>query len=131
MNASIEKANKARSAILQIEHAPTELVLLRLCGDVAKVQYNFRLNGDTVDGELIENHDRSLRDALNCSLGGDLTDLAWTQATLGVKAGGLGLREAQTVALPAFIASRVTSRPHVHEMARHMDKTANQNGRRE
>ena len=121
MNTSIEKANKARSAILTIDHSPTELVLLCICGDVAKVQYNFRLNGDSIERELIDKHDQSLRGALSHSIDGDLTDNAWTQATLGVKKGGLGLREAQTIALPAFIASRVASRPHVHEMAQHME----------
>jgi hypothetical protein len=121
MRKSNDKARATRSAILKIEHSPTELVLARLCGDVAKVQYNLRLNGDCMDGDLLSEHDRSLRSTLDFSLGGDLTDIAWSQATLGVKHGGLGLREARTVALPAFVASRVASRPHVLEMAKHME----------
>jgi hypothetical protein len=121
MGKSNEKAKATRSAILKIGHSPTELVLARLCGDVAKVQYNLRLNGDCIDAELLAEHDRSLRNTLDFSLGGDLSDTAWSQATLGVKSGGLGLREACTVALPAFVASRIASRPHVLEMAQHME----------
>ena len=48
MDASVQKANKARTAILSLDHPQTELVLLRLCADVSKVQYNLRLNGDVV-----------------------------------------------------------------------------------
>ena len=88
---------------------------------MAKVQYNLRLNCDCVEDEQLSAHDRSLRNTLDTTLGGDLTDTAWSQATLGVKSGGLGLREAHTVALPAFIASRIASRPHVAEMAEHME----------
>ena len=40
----------------------------------------------------------------------------WRQATTGVWAGGLGLRAAVTVALPAFVASRILSRPLVVTM---------------
>ena len=43
------------------------------------------------------------------------------QATLGVDAGGLGLRDASLVARPAFIASRVASRLLVTEMASHLN----------
>ena len=121
MNASNTKARATRSAILKIDHAPTEIVLTRLCGDVAKVQYNLRLNGDVMDTDLLTQHDTSLRETLTSTLGGDLTDNAWAQATMGVKQGGLGFREARTVALPAFIASRIASRPHVIEMAQHME----------
>ena len=35
----------------------------------------------------------------------DISDLQWTQATLPVKAGGLGLRSPLQLALPAFLAS--------------------------
>ena len=39
-----------------------------------------------------------------------------------VGAAGLGLRETQAVALPAFVASRIVSRPLVREMAEHMEE---------
>ena len=50
-----------------------------------------------------------------------LPDDSWAQATLAVDAGGLGMREAGAIALPAFLASRVVSRPLVAEMAQHTE----------
>ena len=79
-----------------------------------------RLSGDIIGSDLIDKHDRSLRDSLANIVGGEIDDNAWHQATLGVRTGGLSLREAQTIALPAFLASRIASRPHVNEMAGHM-----------
>ena len=55
-------------------------------------------------------------------LGGDITDAAWEQCSLGVRSGGLGLRTARQTALASFLASRIASRPHVVEMATHMQK---------
>ena len=52
-----------------------------------------------------------------------MTDAAWEQATLGVKShGGLGLRDARSLALSAFLASRIVARPHVRELASHMEQ---------
>ena len=54
------------------------------------------------------------------SLAGDLPDRSWWQATTGVTVGGLGLRTAVTVALPAFVASRILSRPLEVTMVDHL-----------
>ena len=40
------------------------------------------------------------------------------QAVLGVHSGGLGLRRATDVALPAFIAARIEARPLVAQLDR-------------
>ena len=46
-----------------------------------------------------------------------MTCEAWLQTTLGIGAGGLGLREAAEIALSTFVASRVASTLLVAEMA--------------
>ena len=43
-------------------------------------------------------------------------DLAWTQASLPVKFGGLGIRSAVQLALSAFLASAVASSDLVHHI---------------
>jgi len=118
----VDKAEATGSALLTVGHSPTEAVLLRLCGDVAKVSYMFRLNDEALSDVLLAKHDGSLRAALESVLGGTLPDAAWEQTTVGVSAGGLGIRESKSVALPAFLASRVASLPHVHEMAVHLEQ---------
>ena len=50
-------------------------------------------------------------------LGSNLNEDARAQATTGVKDGGLGLRRAVDLALPAFVASCTTSEPLVLHLA--------------
>ena len=51
------------------------------------------------------------RNGVANTLEGDVGELAWLQATTACNRGGLGLRSAAELALPAFIASRTASRP--------------------
>ena len=117
---AIDKAAELREAIADIDHAATEVVLTRQCADVAKLSYHLRLNGDRIGDELLCRFDSDLRRALETSLGGELSDSAWMQATAGVQHSGLGLREAKNIALASFVASRYAARPHVCEMATHI-----------
>ena len=112
--------DELRSAINGVDHAPTELVLTRQCADVSKLMYHMRINGDILDHDLLASFDGQLRASVVTSLAGDLPDHSWWQATTGVTVGGLGLRTAVTVALPAFVASRILSRPFVVTMVDHL-----------
>jgi len=120
VGSTLDKAARTHRALLDISHAPTELVLTRQCGDVAKLSYHLRLNGDRIPDHLLETFDRDLRASLEHILGGSLPDNAWEQSGTGVCHGGLGLRTARQVSLAAFVASRVSARPHVREMATHL-----------
>ena len=114
-------AEKVREAISVLESAQCELFLQRRCLDVGKVAYLLRCNGDRVrDGALLK-FDAALRGGTEDAIHGRLRDSGWVHATLGVDAGGLGMKEASVIALPAFISSRVTSRPLVEEMCRHAE----------
>ena len=63
---------------------------------------------------------RGIRGAVELILGGELSEAAWQQCSLGVSKGGRGLRTAREGALAAFRASRISARPHVNEMAGHL-----------
>ena len=117
---SVRACDELRSAINGVDHAPTELVLTRQCADVSKLLYHMRINGDILDYDLLASFDGQLRASVASSLAGDLPDHSWWQATTGVAVGGLGLRTAVTVALPAFVASRILSRPLVSTMVDHL-----------
>ena len=95
-------------------------MLTRQCADVSKLLYHMRINGDILDHDLLASFDGQLRASVATSLAGDLPDHSWWQATTGVAVGGLGLRTAVTVALPAFVASRILSRPLVATMVDHL-----------
>ena len=116
---SVRACDELRSAINGVDHAPTELVLTRQCADVSKLMYHMGINGDILDHDLLASFDGQLCASVATSLAGDLPDHSWWQATTGVTVGGLGLRTAVTVALPAFVASRILSRPLVATMVDH------------
>ena len=117
---SVRACDELRSAITGVDHAPTEMVLTRQCADVSKLMYHMRINGDVLDHDLLASFDGQLRASVSNSLCGDLPDHSWWQATTGVSVGGLGLRTAIAVALPAFVASRISSRPLVVTMVDHL-----------
>ena len=85
MESSLTNAETTRGKIALVSHAPTEMVLTRLCADVAKVQYNLRLNGVSICSAQLDSHDRSLRNGLTAILGSDVQEAPWTQATTGVR----------------------------------------------
>ena len=81
--------------------------------------YHMRLNGDRLGDNALSIFDRGQRAAAENTLGGELPDMSWWQATTGVKFAGLGLRTAHSTALAAFVASRISSRPLVCTMVGH------------
>ena len=111
--------NEMRSPIVSVDHAPTEMVLTRQCANVSKLMYQMRINGDVLDHDLLPSFDGQMRASVSASLCGDLPDHSWWQATTGVTCGGLGLRTALGVALPAFVARRIMCRPLVSTMVDH------------
>ena len=119
--AACAKVSTKRAAIASLDDAAAELVLTRRCADVGNVNYWLRCYGDKLRGEFACKFDVDLRVALEECLGGPLPDTAWCQASVGVAQGGLGLRRAEQVALPSFIASRVASRPMVSDMFTHVE----------
>ena len=105
---SVRACDEMRSAFFTL---PTEMVVTRQCADVSKLMYQMRINGHLLDQDLLAAFDGQMRVSVSASLSGDLPDHSWWQATTGVTCGGLGLRTAPGVALPAFVASRITCRP--------------------
>ena len=116
------KVEAERAAVTGLNHAPCELTLQRRCLDVSKASYILRCSGDSVDEVTLDAFDVAARHGVQEELAWEVSDVAWLQATLGVDAGGLGLREASQIALPAFISSQVASRPLVAEMASHFEE---------
>ena len=111
--------SQIRLNILDINDAPTEVVLTRQCADVSKMMYHLRVNGDRICDDTLASFDQNLRVSFESILGGDLTDTSWWRATSGVKFGGLRLRTARSTAASAFVASRIASRPLVKTMVEH------------
>ena len=99
-------SSSMRSAI-----PPRSLSLKTACGDVCKATYALRLNGDKIPEASLGGFTATLRDSIGVTLGGELGDEPWEQATCAEGEGGLGMRTPEEVSLPAFVASRATARP--------------------
>ena len=95
------QARKLHVDIDIVDDAATEVVLKKDCADIGKITYTLRLNGDRISEEHLGEYTQVMRESISRSLGGDVPDDAWSQATCGLKCGGLGLRTAEEVALPA------------------------------
>ena len=72
-----------------------------------------RAVGPWINRDSLREHDAQMEKSLNDLLGCQLNSVSCDQATCSVRVGGLGLRRAADLALPAFIASRVDSRAEV------------------
>jgi hypothetical protein len=93
-----------------------EFVLLRGCLALTKVAYNLRTVDTTVHSEVIEEFDRTTREALSRILGSPLRDRPWRQANLTASTGGLGLRAARDLSAAAYAASVLSSRQLVSDL---------------
>ncbi|KAL3613036.1 hypothetical protein CASFOL_043125 [Castilleja foliolosa] len=81
------------------------LVLLKMCFAVPKITYLLRTTPSWLYPANIASFDDTLKDAVETILNVSLNDSQWCQASLPVRYGGLGVRRARDVGLPAFLAS--------------------------
>ena len=117
MDAVTSKVASTRDYVESLNCPIAELTLQRVCLNLSKASYILRCNGDCLESSTLSKFDSGMASGVESALWGPLPADSWIQATLAVECGGLGLREATNVALPAFLASRTVSRPLVAEMA--------------
>ena len=105
-----DAVERLHEALAQVQDVASELVLLRKCADVCKVVHLLRASGLWLDESAVLRYDALLERSLTRCLGGQLDEASLAQASLGVKSGGLGMRRASDLALPAFVSSRTEAR---------------------
>ena len=79
----VAKVTKLHGAIDFVCDPAVELILKRKCADVGKVMYTLRANGDLFTSSELETYDELMRDSLGRTLGGDVSEHGWMQATCG------------------------------------------------
>ena len=82
-----------------------ELTLLRNCFAPPKFSFALRTVDTCKHKGVLEDFDRSVKEALEAIIGVPLPPLQYDQAVLPVSLGGLGLRQAQRHAAAAYLAS--------------------------
>ena len=81
------------------------IVLLKAAFSLPKILYTLRSCPAYRNRSILSEWDNVLRSTLSLIANVALPEDSWTQSTLPVDMGGLGLRRAEDVALPAFLSS--------------------------
>ena len=81
------------------------LFLLRHAFSLPKLTYFLRTSPCFQNTEVLKKYDNALRAALISILNVGMEDSSWEQCSLPVRMGGLGVRSASEVSLPAYLSS--------------------------
>ena len=84
-------------------------VLLKNSFAIPKLTYILRSSPAYQQKELLKDFDTAIRDSMSSIANIDFTDEAWTQASLPVRHGGLGIRKSGDIALPGYISSALSA----------------------
>ena len=112
----VETVHTLHQSIHELQDPGYELVALRNCADTCKIVHLLKARGEAIPARSYEQFDAYIREALEKILCGHLYEEAYSQACLGVRDSGLGLRRSGDLALPAAIASSVQSRAAIQEL---------------
>ena len=80
------------------------LFLLKNCFGLPQLLYTLRCAA-SFKSPILQEYDSVIQHTLKVILNVDLTDHVWRQASLPVSSGGIGIRLATDLALPAFLSS--------------------------
>ena len=110
-----KEANQLLSLLPTLCDPQSAIALLRVCATFCRLAHLARSIPPTAASlETFARFDDDVLHCLECSLEIELTSRACSQAQLGLKYGGLGLRSLTTHALAAYIASLSTSLTPIH-----------------
>jgi len=112
----VQKTKELQETIPEVADPATELTLGRLCANVSRVTHLLRVSGTMLSERVLLEHDDASATFVARALGGDLPAHSDSQAALGLKQGGLGFRQAASLAVPAALASMVEARPFVKRL---------------
>ncbi|KAJ8737619.1 hypothetical protein PYW08_000214 [Mythimna loreyi] len=85
--------------------AHVAIILLRMCFALPKITYLMRTTPTWLCPEEVSSFDNALKLVVQSVLNVSLDGPQWRQAALPIRCGGLGVRCARDVGLPAFLAS--------------------------
>ena len=104
LSLKIDDVRRLSSRLVAL-HAHDALFLLRNCLAIPKLLYILRTAPMWKIHEGLNTFDETVRQALQSVCNINMDNSTWTQATLPTSKGGLGVRRASNLALPAFLTS--------------------------
>ena len=84
-------------------------VLLKNSFAIPKMTYLLRSSPAFQQVDLLDDFDITVRKSMSSITNIDFTDDSWTQVSLPVRSGGLGIRKSVDIALPCFISSALSA----------------------
>ena len=112
LDAKLEKLKENHDALMHLDHAQSQLTLLRFCLSACKVMYLLRTVPPEFSLSFAQKTDDLVRTALASVMAAHYvpsTSMAYRQAVLPVRMGGLGLTSAVDLVHPAYLGSLVGS----------------------
>mgnify|MGYP001827210461 CR=1 FL=1 len=103
-------------AVAALDDPQVAYYLMRWSCNASRVNYLARTTPQRHCLEALQQFDAAMQDAFCTSTGFTLHPLAWEQATMPTKQGGLGLRSAASVADAAYIGSRLATRKRCQDI---------------
>jgi hypothetical protein len=100
----IEEVKRLTSRLPSLQ-AHSALFLLKNCFSIPKLVYILRCCPSWKVQHLLNEFDKVTRSALEIITNVSISDSTWAQASLPVSRGGLGIRSAGDLSVPAFLAS--------------------------
>ena len=104
------KAVALLEKISSLQDTQCALHLVRQCASFCKLAYSVRVVPPALHANSLREFSTDLRNAMQLMISTRIDDDGWTQAQLGIKAGGLGLRGAHDHAAAAFLSSTMACR---------------------
>ena len=107
--AKVDQMEELLDNLHSLEDPHSEYALLRSCFSLPKFSYITRTIPSSSHLQTYKKFDKAVRHTLEGIIGSPLTDSQWTQASLPVSMGGLGLRCAEVHAPGAYLMSVTSS----------------------
>ena len=105
-----EKAVALLQRVANLQDTQCAMHLVRQCASFCKLAYSIRAVPPSLHENSLKEFSTDMRYALQQMMSSHIDDAGWTQARLGIKAGGLGLRGAHDHAAAAFLSSTMACR---------------------
>ena len=101
----VDKVLQCQEKLLDMDDPQIQLLLLRSCLSSCKINNLLRTVPPNKGIQQLAKFDSNLRVCLDAIIRCSTSDMSWLQASLPVRQGGLGLREAVRMSSSAFIGS--------------------------
>lgn len=99
------EAEKLLQACVEMEDTQSALLIIRHCTSYCKLVYAMRTVPPCMQRDALANFQETVRRSLSSLVGGEVKAVSAEIAKLGIRHGGLGLRDASEHAAAAYVAS--------------------------